>query len=200
LKGSRIMRSISLHAFTLIELLIVVVIIAILAAIAFPNMLEASVRARTARTHSDLRSLATGLESCRIDTNAYPRATLYMTLDRRISSLTTPIAYLSKLPEDPFHRQDAATLAGTSADYCYASGNIYFGTTNQFDSNTYINTVYSLAGRGPDGDINVGGYCMAHPVALRNETALKGMYDPTNGTISAGDILRLGGGTLGAAK
>ena len=45
-------------AFTLIELLIVVAIIAILAAIAVPNFLEAQVRARVARVKSDFRSLA----------------------------------------------------------------------------------------------------------------------------------------------
>ena len=47
--------------FTLIELLIVVAIIAILAAIAVPNFLEAQVRAKVSRTKNDLRTQATAM-------------------------------------------------------------------------------------------------------------------------------------------
>ena len=50
-------------AFTLIELLIVVAIIAILAAIAVPNFLEAQIRAKVSRVLSDQRSLATAMEA-----------------------------------------------------------------------------------------------------------------------------------------
>jgi prepilin-type N-terminal cleavage/methylation domain-containing protein len=49
-------------AFTLIELLIVVAIIAILAAIAVPNFLEAQVRSKVSRSYADMRSIATATE------------------------------------------------------------------------------------------------------------------------------------------
>ena len=62
----------SKHSFTLIELLIVVAIIAILAAIAVPNFLEAQTRAKVARVKNDLRSVATAIEAYRVDTNKYP--------------------------------------------------------------------------------------------------------------------------------
>ena len=60
------------HGFTLIELLIVVAIIAILAAIAVPNFLEAQTRAKISRVRADHRTIATGLEVYKVDTNKYP--------------------------------------------------------------------------------------------------------------------------------
>jgi prepilin-type N-terminal cleavage/methylation domain-containing protein len=63
------------RGFTLIELLIVVAIIAILAAIAVPNFLEAQTRAKVSRTLADMRSLATGMEAFRVDHNLYPVGT-----------------------------------------------------------------------------------------------------------------------------
>ena len=61
-----------IRAFTLIELLIVVAIIAILAAIAVPNFLEAQVRSKVSRAKADMRSVATALEAYRTDFNRYP--------------------------------------------------------------------------------------------------------------------------------
>ena len=62
----------SRQGFTLIELLIVVAIIAILAAIAVPNFLEAQTRAKVSRVKADVRSLTTALELYYIDSNEYP--------------------------------------------------------------------------------------------------------------------------------
>ncbi len=53
--------------FTLIELLIVVAIIAILAAIAIPNFLEAQTRTKVSRVKTDMRSAAVALEAYRVD-------------------------------------------------------------------------------------------------------------------------------------
>jgi prepilin-type N-terminal cleavage/methylation domain-containing protein len=58
-------------AFTLIELLIVVAIIAILAAIAVPNFLEAQTRAKVARVVSDMRTYSTALGTYQIDSSTY---------------------------------------------------------------------------------------------------------------------------------
>ncbi len=56
--------------FTLIELLIVIAIILILISIALPNFLEAQMRAKVVRESSDMRSLATAIESLRTERNA----------------------------------------------------------------------------------------------------------------------------------
>jgi prepilin-type N-terminal cleavage/methylation domain-containing protein len=101
--------------FTLIELLIVVAIIAILAAIAVPNFLEAQARSKVSRAKADLRSLATALESYYVDENAYPlwyftatypsqakASSQYPFLGYTPSGLTTPIAYMTALPKEPF--------------------------------------------------------------------------------------------------
>src|SRR5213595_1525346 len=97
--------------FTLIELLIVVAIIAILAAIAVPNFLEAQTRSKVSRMKSDMRTVVTAMESYCVDTNHYPPTTDpswngpwliasgSQTTDERWKiypgSLTTPIAYIT---------------------------------------------------------------------------------------------------------
>ncbi len=119
------------EAFTLIELLIVMAIISILAAIALINMLEAQTRSKVARSRADLRALMTALESYRTDFVDYPPTNLvpplgsapntFRPLDaRRLPPpgktppgyhdgypavpvyLTTPIAYITSSPREVF--------------------------------------------------------------------------------------------------
>lgn len=116
-------------AFTLIELLIVVAIIAILAAIAVPNFLEAQTRAKVSRTVADMRTMATGLESYYIDHNSYPPTSHAETTienggwdlpldqlnyyDRYLNSfkhLTTPLSYMTSIPEDVFMREALSNM------------------------------------------------------------------------------------------
>src|SRR5512138_1186062 len=103
-----------LKAFTLIELLIVVAIIAILAAIAVPNFLEAQVRSKVSRVKNDMRALATGIEAYKVDINHYPLDCpyyLYVLVPpytaakvprELLFGLTTPVAYMSSIPRDVF--------------------------------------------------------------------------------------------------
>ena len=60
--------------FTLVELLIVIAIIAILVAIAIPNLLSAIQRAKQRRTMSDMRTIATAWEARAVDMNRYNAA------------------------------------------------------------------------------------------------------------------------------
>ena len=101
--------------FTLIELLIVVAIIAILAAIAVPNFLEAQIRSKISRVHSDMRAMTVAIEAYTVDYNRPPIGANeggdgtdglnLWTNDTRyeyIRILTTPVAYITTAPLDPF--------------------------------------------------------------------------------------------------
>jgi type II secretion system protein G len=117
------------RAFTLIELLIVVAIIAILAAIALPNFLEAQTRAKVARVHADLRTLIGAIEAYRVDHNRYPPHSgtglcvdhpFTHPVSQRLIPLTTPVAHITSIPQDPYSpvRIDEAPGADPFAAQC----------------------------------------------------------------------------------
>lgn len=168
------------HGFTLIELLIVVAIIAILAAIAVPNFLEAQTRSRVSRAHNDLRTIALGMESYRIDNNSYPAHynvsplpldphSTSTNMDNRL--LTTPISYVSTFPADIFrimagqaankYRIYAVTYSVTTPSSTYPSG--YARDYSNFPKIAWM--TWSL---GPDTLTNTGGYFSERAV-INNE-------------------------------
>lgn len=106
------------HAFTLIELLIVVAIIGILAAIAVPNFLNAQIRAKLSRVVGDMRSLSTAIEMYSTDNGRAPVGSLegvslglWTSGSRQaLKRLTTPVAYIAAVPLDPFMKGPGGTL------------------------------------------------------------------------------------------
>jgi prepilin-type N-terminal cleavage/methylation domain-containing protein len=121
-------RRFSTHGFTLIELLIVVAIIAILAAIAVPNFLEAQTRSKVSRGKADMRAMATALEAYAVDNNVYPQCHRFGvviwpglgTYRAVLERLSTPVAYMTNVVvKDPFSirkRVSQANACDFSAD------------------------------------------------------------------------------------
>lgn len=183
------------QGFTLIELLIVVAIIAILAAIAVPNFLEAQTRSKVSRAKADLRSLATAVESYVVDNNKYmPFVVPVRGLlgELQIHLLTTPVAYISSIPHDVFQ----AGKPKLSTTCPYKNYDDYYGMIPRYfvySTSTFLlngQTGWTMRCMGPDLDFDLCG-CPSD-----NDSAVpeNGKYDPTNGTVSNGDILRAGGG------
>jgi prepilin-type N-terminal cleavage/methylation domain-containing protein len=90
---SRMQRSPARHAFTLIEMLTVMLVIAILAGIVLSvNGLVQSKAAR-ARTEGEIKSLSLSCENYKSDNGTYPRSDDTDALDARVSSTPTTAAY-----------------------------------------------------------------------------------------------------------
>jgi len=181
--------------FTLIELLIVVAIIAILAAIAVPNFLEAQVRSKVSRCKTDLRNFATALESYAVDHRHYPPyGTDPIVFTAGVEAqvlepheLTTPIAYLSSgtSMNDPFRTQAPPI---NWAPFYFKLYNYVNWDDIRFKNVAFVHERYGewrLAGSGPDRWFYTGTF--AGPDA---GVYLQISYDPTNGTVSIGDIYR----------
>lgn len=193
------------RGFTLIELLIVVAIIAILAAIAVPNFLEAQVRAKVSRVKSDQRSMATAIESYYVDNNRYPPAPTLETPRTVLGKLTTPVAYMTSVPPETFLRKDnkagKADPEGWETMFRYydrksseAAPPIGFGSGGWTNTSGAVrgdaNKQWSNRSRGPDQMYNFDTFMTNVPINAFNTTLTA--YDPTNGTISYGDIIRQG--------
>ena len=198
-------KTIRQEGFTLIELLIVVAIIAILAAIAVPNFLEAQNRTKVSRVRSDFRTIATALEAYAVDHNDYPRN--WRVGDQTLTpDLSTPVAYLTtKDVHDPFgeyvttysdsrvygyHRivrlRKALTIPfpwtpdGTAV-HCEVDSPILVGNPGALQKYGQ----WLLHSIGPDGvwhqdADNIWDFWESHDT----------LYDPTNGTKSFGNLVR----------
>ncbi len=97
----------SQRGFTLIEIMVVVVILAVLGALVVPKILENVDKARVTRAQSDIRAIQTALDLYRLDNFKYP------TSEQGLQALVTQPAdpsltnyraggYLPSLPKDPW--------------------------------------------------------------------------------------------------
>lgn len=192
-------------AFTLIELLIVVAVIALLAAIALPNFLEAQTRAKVARVKADIRVLVTATEAYHVDHQNYPPPARQNGSQGIIpydepyfetkasSALTTPIAYMTSLCYDVFG-DDEGDDVPYPFRFHYATRHYAdlwdqeFGPlplSQNFEFYAYRTTganacdiAYLYLSQGPDNHHNAP-----------DEPDPPCPYDPTNGSTSRGDLV-----------
>lgn len=191
------------RAFTLIELLIVVAIIAILAAIAVPNFLNARIRANVARVMGDHRAIGIALESYAVDRNVFPWPigngqghSGYSVYVEYLKELTTPVAYIATLKYTDIFKPKLENTqwyptGDTVLSYQYVNYNGSWGYLSNVKAAIdrflgYNPNAYCVSSYGPDQ-----GASGVEWVPISNSR--DSIYTPSNGLVSKGDIGRFGG-------
>ena len=120
IEGNRVSRE---GGFTLIEIMVVVIIIGLLAAVIVPQVVDKVDQAKMTRAKSDIQALEAALTMFRLDNSRYP------TTDQGLSALVTqptdpairhwrPGGYVPRLSKDPWGNDYQYTSPGThSKDY-----------------------------------------------------------------------------------
>jgi general secretion pathway protein G len=114
----RIARSARQRGFTLIEIMVVVVIIGLLAAVIVPQVVDKVDQARVAKAKQDITSLETALTMYRLDNSKYP------TTDQGLAALVTqptdpnirhwrPGGYIKRISKDPWGNDYQYVYPGT---------------------------------------------------------------------------------------
>jgi len=131
------------RGFTLIEILVVIVILGVLAALIVPNVISRPDEARVTVAKSDIAAIMSALKLYRLDNQRYPSA------EQGLAALVAkpeqppvppnwkPGGYLEKLPKDPWGRAYVYLNPGVRGEVEVMS----FGADGQ------------AGGSGPDADI-----------------------------------------------
>ncbi len=169
--------------FTLIELLIVVAIIAILAAIAVPNFMEAQMRAKAVSVRADMKNIVNAQEMYRADNGDYvpDSGTDWDSDFESLFALSTPVAYIVKIPTNPFFDK---SNVGNKARGNFSYWRDYGGDWG-YDEPRY-NVMWSITSVGPDGKMTLTP--LAKNIRERQPDFVNNLYNPTNGTKSGGDL------------
>ncbi len=115
--------------FTLVEILIVVVILGILAAIVIPQFTQASTEAREASLRSNLQSVRSQIQLYKIQHNDFAPTSAALFLaemtgrtdqDRTVNPVGLLGPYLQSIPVNPFTTASAIDADGSGDDWTYA--------------------------------------------------------------------------------
>jgi len=107
--------------FTLIEIMVVVVILGILAALIAPNIIGNVDKAQVAAVKQDIRVIENAIDMFRLERFRYP------TTDEGLNALVTPPSdptvpfppggYIKRLPKDPWGRPFVYVQPGTHGEF-----------------------------------------------------------------------------------
>lgn len=106
MKATRTPRRI--NGFTLIEVLVVIVILGILAALVVPNIMDKPGKARITKAKSDIQAIESALNLYRLDHHTYP------TTDEGLEALVSD--YLPRAPKDPWGKPYLYLNPGTHGE------------------------------------------------------------------------------------
>lgn len=134
------MKKHAIHGFTLIEVMVVVVILGILAAIVVPKIMSRPEQARILKVKQDILAIQSGLDLYKLDNGFYPST------DQGLQALVTqptsePIprnwksdGYLHQVPQDPW------------------------GQAYQYTNDNDKVRIFSYGPKGKDGDSVIGNW------------------------------------------
>ncbi len=108
--------------FTLIEIMVVVVILGVLAAVVVPNIMSEPDKARVVKARQDIRALESALEMYRLDNFSYPstqqglEALVQQPSGDPPARNWKPGGYIKQLPKDPWGNDYQFLNPGTKRD------------------------------------------------------------------------------------
>jgi general secretion pathway protein G len=134
--------------FTLVEILIVVVILGILAAIVIPQFTEASTEAKVSRLASDLQTMRSQIELYKIQhSDALPGTVADVDFEAAMTGYTTATGaaadapgdgvygpYLQKVPTNPFVTENGNVVGAADANDCGWNYDSTTGTIHAADA------------------------------------------------------------------
>jgi len=207
------------RGLTLIELLLVLAVVAILAALAMVNIQRAQINAKAAAVRANMKTIGAAFEAYAVDWNSFPPQDTRFDERRELSQraywrLTTPVAYLgSNIDQflDPFVKSHG--IVSPTYEYLHSVRpdlwnqvrflHGYTGGRRVDANNAHTRAnfdCYFLWSRGPgydgkwgyDSGVWKSGFDSFWDYETPDGTTIVA-YDPSNGLTSRGMIYRMGG-------